>query len=68
MSAMSAAVQQSIAAFSAQELSNTEWSLAQLRFQDVPLLQALSSQALRRLAEFKPQELANTSWALSNLR
>mmetsp|Transcript_74741 Transcript_74741/g.210746 ORF Transcript_74741/g.210746 Transcript_74741/m.210746 type:complete len:318 (+) Transcript_74741:141-1094(+) len=46
-----------------QELSNTAWSFARLKFQDGPLLTAIAAEALLKITEFASLNIANTAWA-----
>eukprot|EP00747_Dinoflagellata_sp_TGD_P146840 gnl/TRDRNA2_/TRDRNA2_176740_c1_seq2.p1 gnl/TRDRNA2_/TRDRNA2_176740_c1~~gnl/TRDRNA2_/TRDRNA2_176740_c1_seq2.p1 ORF type:complete len:142 (-),score=3.51 gnl/TRDRNA2_/TRDRNA2_176740_c1_seq2:46-471(-) len=58
-----------ISEFSAQNLSNTVWSLATLFDCDhEPLLQALAAEARLRISTFDSQALGNTAWAFAHLR
>jgi len=63
----SAALSTSTDQFSAQELTNTLWAFAALKFCHEPLLQALSSQAIARISQVTTQNLVNSAWALDVL-
>jgi len=50
-----------------QSLSNIVWSLATLRLNSAPLLQAATTLAVTSIADFKPFEMSTTLWALAKL-
>jgi len=53
--------------FKPQELSTSAWSIANLRFLDVPLLNATAAAAMATIAEFGAQEFSNLAWSFSTL-
>lgn len=65
MQALSCRAKGCIGEFPPQELSNTAWSFANIRFKDFPLLKSLAEAAIQRVPEFEPQHLANTMWAFA---
>eukprot|EP00933_Yihiella_yeosuensis_P058686 TRINITY_DN5931_c0_g1_i1.p1 TRINITY_DN5931_c0_g1~~TRINITY_DN5931_c0_g1_i1.p1 ORF type:complete len:695 (-),score=88.31 TRINITY_DN5931_c0_g1_i1:131-2215(-) len=52
---------------SAVSLANIFWAFAKLGFMDVPLYDAIASEAIRHAGEFGCQECSNLCWALATL-
>jgi len=48
-------------------LAMTSWSVSVLRYQHIPLLDALSAASIATISSFLPLDLANTSWAFATL-
>mmetsp|Transcript_71882 Transcript_71882/g.181684 ORF Transcript_71882/g.181684 Transcript_71882/m.181684 type:complete len:533 (+) Transcript_71882:108-1706(+) len=53
--------------FQPQNMSNTAWACARLKFKHVPLMKALSAASINSCAQFKPTELANTAWSFAKV-
>ena len=53
--------------FNPQELANTAWAFATLKYVDEKLFVSLAIVADRRLSEFNPQNVANTAWAFATV-
>eukprot|EP00040_Diaphanoeca_grandis_P035392 m.222486 g.222486 ORF g.222486 m.222486 type:complete len:946 (+) comp33373_c13_seq2:162-2999(+) len=53
---------------SAQDLANTWWAFAKLRFsRDSDMVQAIVTHTVDSIADFKPQELSMTFWGMATL-
>ncbi|CAL8462328.1 g1861 [Coccomyxa elongata] len=50
-----------------QEISNTVWAYAKLRFYDAAVMDTFANEAMRRIDEFSQQNLANLAWAMGKL-
>lgn len=48
-------------------LAMTSWSVSVLRYQHVPVLDALAAGSIAAIPSFLPLDLANTSWAFSTM-
>jgi len=61
------AVQRRLSEFNQQDVANTAWAFATVKYRDEELFAALAIAADRRLSEFNPQEVANTAWAFATV-
>ncbi|KAK9814956.1 hypothetical protein WJX73_003116 [Symbiochloris irregularis] len=67
MSAIAAAMVDRVAECNPQEISNTCWAFAKLRYYDEKLLEVMAAEALKTIASFSQQNLANLAWAYGKL-
>ena len=51
-----------------QNVANTAWAFATVKYRDETLCAALARAAERRLSDFNPQAVANTAWALATVK